>query len=77
MMEDKIKLQRMREAQGYSRAAFARATGIPLRTLESWEGHVRLPRDVYQLLKAARVLGCRIEDIIDDNDNNKEERHKC
>lgn len=37
-MEDKIKLQRIREEQGYSRAAFARATGIPLRTLESWEG---------------------------------------
>lgn len=66
LMEDKIKLQRIREEQGYSRAAFARATGIPLRTLESWEGRVRLPRDVYQLLKAARVLGCHIEDIIED-----------
>ena len=65
-MEDKIKLQRIREEHGYSRAAFARATGIPLRTLESWEGRVRLPRDVYQLLKAARVLGCHIEDIIED-----------
>lgn len=76
-MADKTKLQRMREAQGYSRAAFARATGIPLRTLENWDSRIRLPRDVYQLLKAARVLGCHIEDIIDDNDNNKEERHEC
>lgn len=72
-MADKTKLQRMREAQGYSRAAFARATGIPLRTIENWDSRIRLPRDVYQLLKAARVLGCHIEDIIDDNDNNKED----
>lgn len=72
-MADKTKLQRMREAQGYSRATFARATGIPLRTLENWDSRIRLPRDVYQLLKASRVLGCHIEDIIDDNDNNKED----
>lgn len=71
-MADKTKLQRMREAQGYSRAAFARATGIPMRTLENWDSRIRIPRDVYQLLKAARVLGCHIEDIIDDN-NNKED----
>lgn len=70
-MADKTKLQRMREAQGYSRAAFARATGIPLRTIENWDSRIRLPRDVYQLLKAARVLGCHIEDIIDDNDSNQ------
>lgn len=74
-MADKTKLQRMREAQGYSRAAFARATGIPLRTLENWDSRIRIPRDVYQLLKAARVLGCHIEDIIDDN--NKEEGREC
>lgn len=72
-MADKTKLQRMREDQGYSRAAFARATGIPLRTIENWDSRIRIPRDVYQLLKAARVLGCHIEDIIDDNDNNKED----
>lgn len=72
-MANKTKLQQMREAQGYSRAAFARATGIPLRTLESWDSRVRLPRDVYQLLKAARALGCHIEDIIDDIDNTKED----
>ena len=67
-MGNKTRLQQMREAQGYSRAAFARATGIPLRTLESWEGRVRLPRDVYQLLKAARALGCHIEDIIEETE---------
>lgn len=67
-MADKTRLQQMREAQGYSRAAFARASSIPLRTLESWEGRVRLPRDVYQLLKAARVLGCHIEDIIEETE---------
>lgn len=72
-MADKTKLQRMREDQGYNRAAFARATGIPLRTIENWDSRNRIPRDVYQLLKAARVLGCHIEDIIDDNDNNEED----
>jgi len=72
-MADKTKLQQMREAQGYNRAAFSRASGIPLRTLENWDSRARLPRDVYQLLKAARVLGCHIEDIIDDVDNIRED----
>lgn len=72
-MEDKTKLQRMREAQGYSRAAFARAAGIPLRTIENWDARRTIPTNVYQLLKAARVLGCHIEDIIDDIDNTKED----
>lgn len=67
-MEDKTKLQRMREAQGYSRAAFARATDIPLRTLEDWDARRYAPTNVYQLLKAARVLGCHIEDIIEENE---------
>lgn len=68
-MADKTRLQRMREEQGYSRAAFARATGIPLRTLEDWDAQRYAPTNVYQLLKAARVLGCHIEDIIEDKDN--------
>ena len=45
-MADKTKLQQMREAQGYNRAAFSRASGIPLRTLENWDSRARLPRDV-------------------------------
>ena len=67
-MADKPRLQQMREAQGYSRAAFARATGIPLRTLEDWDAQRYAPTNVYQLLKAARVLGCHIEDIIEETE---------
>ncbi len=49
-------------------AAFARATGIPLRTLEDWDAQRYAPTNVYQLLKAARVLGCHIEDIIEETE---------
>lgn len=67
-MADKTRLQQMREEQGYSRAAFARATGIPLRTLEDWDAQRYAPTNVYQLLKAARVLRCHIEDIIEETE---------
>lgn len=34
-------------------------------TLDQWARRVRLPRDVYQLNKVAKVLGCHIEDLIE------------
>ena len=51
--------------QGISRRELARRSGVPLRTLENWSMRTRLPRDVYQLHKVAKTLGCSIEDIME------------
>lgn len=51
--------------QGMTRKALAAKSGVPLRTLEAWGVRRRLPRDVYQLHKVAKALGCHIEDIME------------
>ena len=43
----------------------SKQSGVPLRTIESWCRRLRVPRDVYQLLKLSKVLGCQIEDLIE------------
>ena len=43
----------------------AEMSGVPMVTLDQWARRVRLPRDVYQLNKVAKVLGCHIEDLIE------------
>lgn len=63
--EDMIPIDRKCIEQGLSRAELSRRSGVPLRTIESWSRHINLPRDVYQLYKISRVLGCSIEDIIE------------
>ncbi len=40
-------------------------SGVPYRTLQNWIAGVRTPRDVYQIEKVARALGCTIYDIIE------------
>ena len=51
--------------RGISRTDLSRQSGVPLRTLEAWSRRINIPRDVYQLLKVAKALDCRIEDIIE------------
>ena len=51
--------------QGISRRELSRRSGVPLRTLENWSMRTRLPRDVYQLHKVAKALGCSIEDLME------------
>lgn len=58
------KIQIRRENNNISRSELSRLSGVPLRTLEEWEAERRLPRDVYQLAKVAKVLNCLIEDLI-------------
>ena len=48
-----------------TKKALAEKSGVPLGTIDQWVRRVRIPRDVYQLYKVARALGCRIEDIIE------------
>lgn len=58
------RIEERRKAAGLSRSELARQSGVPIRTLEGWEYGQNIPRDVYQLAKIARVLGCLIEDLI-------------
>lgn len=63
--ENPIKMEILRKEQGISRQELSRRSGVPIRTLEGWSSRARLPRDVYQLLKVAKALGCQIEDLIE------------
>ena len=51
--------------RGITRTELSRRSGVPVRTLEAWGKRIRIPRDVYVLLKVANALECRIEDLID------------
>ena len=63
--DNPIKMEILRKEQGISRQELSRRSGVPIRTLEGWSSRARLPRDVYQLLKVAKVLNCRIEDLLE------------
>lgn len=62
------KLKAMREASGMSQSQFAKKTGIHYRTLQYYEqgqmdfDHARMDK----IVSAAVVLGCNIEDIVED-----------
>ena len=63
--DNPIKIEILRKKQGISRSELSRRSGVPIRTFEGWSSRVRLPRDVYQLLKVAKALDCQIEDLIE------------
>lgn len=65
LREDMIPIDRRCVELGISRTELSRRSGVPIRTLESWSRRINLPRDVYQLFKVAKVLGCHIEDLIE------------
>ena len=44
---------------GISRLELSRRSGVSARTLEAWGKRLRIPRDVYQLNKVAKALGCQ------------------
>ncbi len=50
---------------GMTKKALSEASGVPLGTIDQWVRRIRIPRDVYQLYKVAKVLECHIEDIIE------------
>lgn len=64
------KIKVMRTGSGMSQSQFARAVGINVRTLQAYEQGYRsfdsAPLKV--LLQTAIVLGCGIEDIIEDTE---------
>lgn len=65
LKENSNRIDRKCVERGISRRELARRSGVPVRTLEAWAIGKRIPRDVYQLYKVAQALNCHIEDIID------------
>ena len=59
-------IKRLRQNLNMSRAELSKQSGVPARTIDDWENGRRKPRDVYQLKKIADVLGCYIEDLIEE-----------
>ena len=64
MTENMTPIDKKLIEKGMTRSDLSKQSGVPLRTIESWCRRLRVPRDVYQLLKLAKVLGCQIEDLI-------------
>lgn len=58
------KIKEKRLEKGISRAELSRNTGIPLRTLESWEAEIRKPTKYQNLVLLAKALECNIDDLI-------------
>lgn len=65
MTENMTPIDKKLIEKGMTRSDLSKQSGVPLRTIESWCRRLRVPRDVYQLLKLAKVLGCQIEDLIE------------
>lgn len=65
MREDMTPIDRKCIEAGISRKELAQRSGIPYVTIDQWARRKRLPRDVYQLCKVAKVLDCHIEDLIE------------
>lgn len=59
-------IKQLRQNLSMSRAELSKQSGVPARTIDDWENGRRKPRDVYQLKKIADVLGCYIEDLIEE-----------
>jgi transcriptional regulator with XRE-family HTH domain len=56
-----------RRAAGLTLAALSRQSGVSYRTLQDWHSGARKASDAYMLRSVSRVLGCSIEDILDDD----------
>ena len=65
----KIKMQMIMEDRGLSTRELAEKAGINKRTIEMWFQHLRTPNDVYKLQKIADTLECKLEDIIEPENN--------
>ena len=62
-------IKQLRQNLDMSRAELSKQSGVPARTIDDWENNRRKPRDVYQLKKIADVLGCYIEDLIEEEES--------
>lgn len=62
------RLDLLRQANDYTQAGLAEATGIPLRTIQEYcQGRKPLEKvSIVRCLLLAKALGCKVEDLIDD-----------
>jgi transcriptional regulator with XRE-family HTH domain len=56
-------LKRLRDANGWTQAATSRMSGIPLRTIQNWEGGSREPR-LAALKQLADGLGVKADELL-------------
>ena len=61
------RLDLLRQANEYTQAGLAEATGIPLRTIQEYcQGRKPLEKaSIVRCLLLAKALGCKVEDLID------------
>lgn len=62
------KMQSMREGLGMSKCAFAKKLGVSEGVVRKWEAKGTGKAQAGVLLKAARVLGVPVEELIDEED---------
>ena len=62
------KLKRIRESRGISQSELAQMSGVKLRSIQMYEQKVNDidKAQAQTLYKISRVLGCNIEDILED-----------
>lgn len=65
----KLKLKRI--ARGMSQKELAARSGVPLRTVQSWEASGARNAAAGSLKRAADVLGCTVDDLIDEEENSE------
>lgn len=73
---DETKLQKMRVGQGLSQSKLAELSGVPIRTIQHYEQEKR-PIDgarLHTLCELCIVLGCKIEDILENEETIKKLR---
>lgn len=70
--EYETRLDLLRQANDYTQAGLAEATGIPLRTIQEYcQGRKPLEKaSLVRCLLLAKALGCKVEDLIDVPDEN-------
>lgn len=67
-IDAETKLKRIRESRGLSQADLANESGVHLRSIQMYEQKVNDidKAQVQTLYKLSRVLGCTIEDLLED-----------
>lgn len=60
------KLKELRKAKGFSQEELSKSSGIPVKTIQSWEQGARMPRDIYVIERLCNALGISIDDLLHD-----------
>ncbi|WP_187308006.1 helix-turn-helix domain-containing protein [Anaerobutyricum hallii] len=60
------KLKELRKAKGFSQEELSKSSDIPVKTIQSWEQGVRMPRDIYVIERLCNALEISIDDLLHD-----------